>query len=643
MDPSFVSLAYRCALDAYDSHPTLRKAVQLVGAETVSDHELPGHVEGLRKEANELRQLVAAMGCAGDLKSAMETAVTNQRVTIEGLRLENERLRADNIRLVAEMEQRVSAERTANSILLAENEVLSRDVKSARRARRWGSLFSKLTLKRAAESAERKRAAALAFATRTAQARRRSVIAWGRLAYRLGLHRTFAQEMEEYSSASDYATLLMSTTATCIRGSLDLANDFILTKESESKLANVIRSLSMDLRDVMDRHNELVKEVQQCQEIDDVQMVLLDHPIIKFNAISSPSSITTSSIGERFDLFVPESSPHHGCAGPLQGFDAMDVLEKKPGILCNMYTLIQLATGFNDKLDYYGDVEKHGKALQMIEIYVKRVFRTAVIDRLVKGMDDLMCVTNENSVEVAEAALFTILNHMLLDNSTSVGASIESGCGIRLYYSIGDVVFDSYLLGISGYIQVVEDRGTRVVKVGPVWSKLSLRSFAKAAECINLMQKCFPRTFTVHLAASLPKNTRPPPGLGDKFKHRNRDYFPLPYAQDVVGKLDFMNPVILMHGPDSYVSATNPKHNIIVSRTARLLSKATICADFLLTMCHCPTMREVISRGFVDSDIRKDAERELNIEALIIEMHQTYNSPESMKERLESMRILIGG
>jgi hypothetical protein len=308
-----------------------------------------------------------------------------------------------------------------------------------------------------------------------------------------------------------------------------------------------------------------------------------------------------------------------------------------------MYTLIQLATGFNDKLDYCGDVENHGKALQMIDIYVKRVFRTPVIDRLVKGMDDLMCVTNEISVEVAETALFTIINHMLLDNPTSVGASIESGCGIRLYYSIGDVVFDSYLLGISGYIQVIEDRGTRVVKVGPVWSKLSLRSFAKAADCINLMQKCFPRTFTVHLAASLPKNTRPPHGLGDKFKHRNRDYFPVSYAQDVVGKLDFMNPVILMNGPDSYVSETNPRHSIIVSRTARLPNKATICADFLLTMCHCPTTKEVISRGFVDRDILKDAEREINIEALIIEMQQTFNSPESMKERLDSMRILIGG
>jgi hypothetical protein len=37
MDPSFVSLAYRCALDAYDSHPTLRKAVQLVAALLQSD------------------------------------------------------------------------------------------------------------------------------------------------------------------------------------------------------------------------------------------------------------------------------------------------------------------------------------------------------------------------------------------------------------------------------------------------------------------------------------------------------------------------------------------------------------------------------------------------------------------------------
>ena len=193
MDSSLVTLAYRCALEAYAGHPVLRKAVHLVGAETLSDHELPEHVEGLRKEANELRDLVAAMGCAADLKSAMESVVKNQTVTIEALRSENEALKAERTRLAREMEERVSAERTANNAIVCENARLTADyrgavatIKAARKTERWASFFSKLSHKSSLEGLAAQRRGLKEFVARRTS---KPVIAWGRhLSGRPNLH-----------------------------------------------------------------------------------------------------------------------------------------------------------------------------------------------------------------------------------------------------------------------------------------------------------------------------------------------------------------------------------------------------------------------------------------------------------------------
>lgn len=657
---------YRSTLKELEYTPRLSKAVRLVGADSVPDGILEDHRDGLLSEVNALREMVCALNAVPDILHLLKTMVrphtpspptrkliararTRSQAEHKSPRLEeeNRELRKANLLLQRQTEERLHSERSLReaiedrerraiqdngSLMLQTREAslacrsLRQDLKQQKAEGNWVRLALAAKLREARDGEAQLRS--YIKENRVTDATRR----WQRLVTAAVLKDNIEEQLVEAYYQTDLASLMVANAAHAVSGGLSMASDLMQAKKSEAGLVNVIRQLSMDLHDMMALVNKYAKKHGE-------------EPVA-IRLITVPESVQTTSPMARFDIFVPEHSPHRGKTFP-------PAVLIQDNLVQTLMLHISLACKYNEKLQSTDEQEKQGIIADQLCMCIKRAFRAHDISKYMLGMESLFCISGsradpENHLEITRNTLSCILMHLLLDNTGCIGATSEVYCGISMDYSINGTLFTDWTVGLSGTVQLLTDRGNIEMPVGPVWANISITTFAKVCEIQNTISKCFSNTLTLHVAArtydpSDPKKVpRIPAGLKMvTFEHKPRKKFAIMnLAPDILADLDSVGPMHLMHGKTEYVSCNEKTmgHVVTVTRKPRATSKPTILMDFLAAMCHA-RHKPIIKMGFIEKDIDPPS-LNLDVAATLCEINQIFSSKVDT-ERLGTLRQLL--
>jgi hypothetical protein len=487
----------------------------------------------------------------------------------------------------------------------------------------WGRLVTAAGRREQLKEIEECRSSALAVAERSKNMGRKAVEfmgsasarLWGKLAVRLIEHSKTAKLMDEMTEITDLSSTLGVAVSQCVRGTVEMAQDYITTKNSEQRLCGLIRQLSADLRDVMIKHNRLVNLIKT-GSTGEVEYIKIRH-------VAPPQSMVTSSVNTRFDIFVPDDSKNEPPLGTIT---------LSSTLLNNMHLYLSLASICNTKLseENISDKESALEVSNNLCMFLKRAFRGATVERYILSMEEVIASSPDSALHVAKETMECMLTSSYLDTSGSHAYSIGIYGGVEVVFSYAGIEFEFYRIGLSGDIQVLSETGLSTSNTGVVWSPIALSSFAKVIETVSFFRKCFTHTFKVHVCGITTKHAKTNKrqrvkGLEEvQFDNRPGKYYIFDIPADVCSYVEKAPPMALGCTETDFASSIDPKCTITVKRSARSISKPSINMDVLLVMCQA-IPNKFLKCGFLDKDIPKPVTI-LDTATIVSEINNTFST-----------------
>jgi hypothetical protein len=656
LDRSLMLELYRSALAMCSEVPAIAKTVYTV-ENTLPADKLPDHVQGLKEEAESLSELVCAMRSLPELTMVLKAVVrapTHRRArdqargseggnfppTQSANTAELERLRAANAILTSQLEEERKALKATEEQLfmtLGDNTLLQERATAMSGAYRrlrgaltsqnviaiWGRLVTAAGRREQLKEIEACKSSALAVAERSKNMGRKAVEnmgsasarLWGKLAVRLVEHNKTAKLLSEVTEVTDLSSMLGVAVSQCVRGTVEMAQDYITTKNSEQRLCGLIRQLSADLRDVMVKHNRLVNLIKTGNS-GEVEYIKIRH-------VAPPQSMVTSSVNTRFDIFVPEDSKNE---------PPMGTITLSSTLLNNMHLYLSLASICNTKLseENISDKESALEVSNNLCMFLKRAFRGAAVERYILSMEEVIASSPDSALHVAKATMECMLTSSYLDTSGSHAYTIGIYGGVEVVFSYTGIEFDFYRIGLSGDIQVLSETGISCSNTGVVWSPITLSSFAKVIETVTFFRKCFTQTFKVHVCGITAKHAKTNKrqrvkGLEEiQFDNRPGKYYKFDIPVDICTYVERAPPMALGCTETGFTSSIDPKSAIIIKRSARTISKPSINMDVLMVMCQAMP-DSFLKCGFLDKDIPKPV-TVLDTATVVSEISSTFST-----------------